>query len=264
MSNDIRKYIHRIYGIALSAVTVIVGARFIIACYGIYTAGKAAGGQIYSRAAVAEAFAPMAISVYLCLALVIGGFILHLALPLERKKAAPDKNRQLILQRLHSKTDLSQCPDQLRKDIAGKRMARRIHKIVSAALLGIFSLIFLVYACFPGRWPEVGQVTGAMVTAVIVLFACLLIPTGYTIFTAYFCRRSMDKEIELLKQASKLSPAPAAETPVRKSRATVLVIVRCAVAVVAIAFILYGFFSGGVADVIAKAAAICTECVGLG
>ena len=264
MSNDIRKYIHLAYDIALSAVTVITGARFIVACYGIYTAGKAAGGQIYSRAAVAEAFDPMALSAYLCLALVIGGFILHLALPLERKKAAPEKNRALILQRLRGKTDLAKCPEDLRKQIAGKEMSRRIHKIVSAVLLVLFSVVFLVYACFPGRWPEAGQVTGVMVKTVIVLFACLLIPTGYTIFTAYFCRRSMDREIELLKQASKLSPAPTAQAPAQKDHSKALLIARCAVAVLAVAFIVYGFLNGGVADVIAKAAAICTECVGLG
>ena len=91
MSKETRKWIHRIYGIALSIVIVIVGIRFILGCYHIYTTGKAAGGQIYSRAAVAEAFGPMALATYLCLALVIGSFILHLALPVEKKRSFPKR-----------------------------------------------------------------------------------------------------------------------------------------------------------------------------
>lgn len=265
MSNDIRKRIHRIYGIALTAVTVIAGICFILACYGIYTEGKATGGQIYTRQIVAEAFAPIAVPVYLCLALVIGSFVLHLALPLEKKKPVPEKNRQLILDRLHAKTDLAQCNAQLRTAVEKQQKSRKLHILISAVLLALFSVAFLIYACLPGRWPDVAAVTAAIVPAVLTMFGCLAIPTGYMIFTAYFCRTSLDKEIELMKQAAKqspTSPAPKAET--KKDNTRWMPIVRCAVIVVAAGLLLYGYFTGGIEDVVAKAAAICTECVGLG
>lgn len=264
MSKDIRKHIRRIYGIALSAVIVIVGIRFILGCYGIYHAGKAAGGQIYSRAAVAEAFAPMALSVYLCLALVIVGFILHIALPQEKKKPAIEKNRQLILQRLQAKTDLTQCSPELQANITCQQKARRTHITISAVLLAVFSAAFLVYVCQPSRWPEVGQVTATMVQAVLAMFGCLLIPTGYTIFTAYFCRKSLDREIGLMKEAATQAPRRADSPAPASQKRDYLVFVRYGIVAVAIICMVIGYCNGGVADVIAKAAAICTECVGLG
>lgn len=262
MSNDIRKLVHRIYGIAISAVTVIAGARLAWACYGIYTDGKAAGGQIYTRAIVAEAFREVALPVYLCLALVIGGFLLHLLLPPERQKAVPEKNRQLILNRLYAKADLAQSDPILVAEIQKQKKARRLHTLIGAALLAIFSVIFLIYACNDALWPEVAQITPVMARSVLLLLGCLVIPTGYAIFDAYFCRRSMDKEIDLLKQAAKGSPAPAAQPACHCGKA--LVIARCVIVVLAVVLMIYGYSTGGISDVIAKAAAICTECVGLG
>lgn len=264
MSSNMRKYIHRIYGIALSAVTVIAGIRIALACYDIYTSGKAAGGQIYTRLAVAEAFAPIALSVYLCLALVVGSFLLHWLLPPEKKKVLPEKNRDLILSRLHGKTDLSLCDEVLVCQVRREQKRRKTQLLISAALLVLFSIGFMVYACLPGRWPDVAQVTDAIVPAVLVMLGCLAIPTGYTIFAAYDCRRSMDREIALMKQAPKeagLSPAPKAA---KVSNHKWMLVVRCAVVVLAAAALLYGYFTGGIEDVVAKAAAICTECVGLG
>lgn len=263
MPKDIPTLVHRLYGIALSIVTLITGARFIIGCYGLYTAGKAAGGQIYSRAAVAQAFAPMALSAYLCLALVIGGFILHQALPLQKKKAAPEKNCQLILDRLHTKTDMERIDPILRELMTKQQKNRRLHTIISAVLLAVFSAAFLIYACIPGRWPDVSQVTGAMVQAVIVLACSLVIPTCYTIFTAYYCRRSLDLEIRYMRIAAKQAPCQK-QVPAAVHDGKLYLVIRYGILAVAVAFIIFGYCSGGIADVIAKAAAICTECVGLG
>lgn len=265
MTNDIRRLIHRVYGIAISAVTVISGTRIALACHKIYTTGKAAGGQIYSRQAVAEAFAPIALSVYLCLALVIGGFILHWLLPPENPKRVTEKNRQLILNRLHAKTDLSQCGSELRSAVKKQQKKRRLHLLISAALLIVFSIGFLMYVCMPSRWPEdLTNVTAAVVPAVLWMFACLAIPTGYAIFTAYFCRFSMDKEIKLMQQACKEAPSSPAQNAAKTHRANWMQVIRFAIVALAAGLMLYGYFTGGIEDVIAKAAAICTECVGLG
>lgn len=265
MSQDIRKWIHRVYSIAVSAVTIVAGTRIALACYHIYTAGKAAGGQIYTRQIVSEAFAPIAVSVYLCLALVIGGFLLHWLLPPEKRKPIVEKNRQLILDRLLAKTDLTNCDTALRSQIEKQQKLRKLHFLISALLLAVCSIGFMVYACAPGRWPDAAQVTSAVVPAVLTMFGCLAAPTGYCIFTAYFCRYSMDKEIELMKQAAKeapVSPAPVSKSTCNCGKFTLAS--RCVIIVLAVGLLLYGYFTGGIEDVVAKAAAICTECVGLG
>ncbi len=263
MSNNIRKRIHLFYNIALSAVIVITGARFIVACRGIYTAGKEAGGQIYSRAAVAEAFAPMALCTYLCLALVIGGFILHFVLPVQAKKNVPEKNRRLILQRLQSKTDLNQCDPELQRRITRQQNLRLLHMIISAVLFVIASAAFLAYVCRPDIWPSISEVTATMAESAFALLISMAIPTGYSIFTAYFCRSSLDKEIELMRTAAK--QAPRESIPVTSAKnPQILLAVRYFILGLAVAFVIAGYSMGGVADVIGKAAKICTECVGLG
>ena len=49
-----------------------------------------------------------------------------------------------------------------------------------------------------------------------------------------------------------------------ESEKTAVLIGRIVVAVVAITFVILGIFNGGMADVLAKAIKICTECIGLG
>lgn len=263
MSKDIRKLIHRVYGITMSAVIVIVGIRFILGCYWIYTNGKAAGGQIYSRAAVAEAFAPMAVSVYLCLALVIGSFILHYALPYQKKKQALEKNRQLILQRLKDKTDLKLCDPELQHRIARLQNFRLLHIMISAILLVIASAAFLAHVCRSDIWPAISEVTATMVESAFALLISMAIPAGYSIFTAYFCRSSLDKEIELMRTAAKQAPRESIPVASAKNQ-QVLLAVRYLILGLAVGLVIAGYSMGGAADVIGKAAKICTECVGLG
>ena len=264
MSNDIRKLIHRVYGISLSAVTVVAGARIAHACYRIYTNGKDAGGQIYSSAIVAEAFQGIAISVYLCLALVIGGFILHLLLPPEKKKPAIPVDRQHQLRRLQAKTDPTLCDPALCAAMEKQQKARRLHSIISAALLTVCSAVFLVYACDASRWPEPGHIIDAMVPAATMLALCLIVPTGYAIFTAYFCRRSLDAEFQLAKEAAKQAPLQKPAEAAAPKKQNIVMYVRYGIVAVALVMMVVGYCAGGFEDVIAKAAALCQECVGIG
>ena len=268
MSQAMRKRIHLIYGIALSAVTVIAGICLMLACYHIYTTGMQAGAQqIYSRAIVAEAFSHIAVPVYLCLALTIGSFILHLALPLEKKKPTVEKNRQLILSRLEAKTDLDGCDPELAAAIRAQTKRRTTESVICAVILAICSVIFLVYACTPGRWPEASHVTDAMLQGTLIFLACLVLPTAAAIAVAYRSRASLDTQIELMKQAAAQSPARAAapaQSAATSAKLPVTQILRYAILAVAVVLVIVGYANGGIDDVIAKAAAICTECVGLG
>ena len=78
----VKKRIHLVYSIALSVMLVITGICLCVACLGIYLSGK----QPFSQEAVAAAFGYIAVPVYLCIALVIGGLILDALYPAELKK----------------------------------------------------------------------------------------------------------------------------------------------------------------------------------
>ena len=267
MTPETKKRIHLIYGIVLVAVTIIAGLCLMYGCYRIYTDGLAAdNGQIYSREIVAAAFAGIAVPVYLCLALVIGSFILHVALPLPEKKVAPEKNYPLILQRLREKKDFAEAQTDLRTAAEHQRKLRRLHCIISLALIAVCTAVFLIFACRGSYWPEVNDpdrnVTDAVIGIMPLLAACVLIPMAYTVFTACFCRISMQKEIALMKQATGAAEGTTAVSFRISSRT--LLIIRCALAVLAVAGIVIGASTGGVEAIIAKAVAICTECIGLG
>ena len=189
MNEMTKKRIHVLYGIVLSAVTILAGICLMVACYRIYTTGIAAGVKPYSREIVEAAFAKIAVPVYSCLVLVIGGFILHLALPLEAKKQIPEKNEPMILRRLQSKKAFAENQAELRAEALHQQKLRRLHQIISATLIVVCSIVFLTQACWPGYWPdprvaeETRDVTDAMI-AIMPLFAiCVLIPLGYTLFT---------------------------------------------------------------------------------
>ncbi len=267
MSNTAKLWVHRIYGIVNGVVAIAAGICFILGAGSIYRNGLATGAQPYTYATIAATFSGFSVLVYACLALVLGGILLNIVLPPERKKALPEKNLPLIISRLEAKTDFEALDPQLAQAIERQKAGRKLHSIISAVLLALGSALFLSYACNGANWAPVAQaaqINSCMVKTVFALAICMIIPLGYIIFTAYYVRSSYAKQAELLKQASKLAPFQGAKqaAPVSKDRAVTFI--RYGILVIALGLMIYGFCNDGTLDVLAKAAAICTECVGLG
>ncbi len=256
-----KKRIHLAYGILVSAAAAIAGICLITACVGIYRSGD----HPFTRDSVAAAFRTIAVPVYVFLALVIGGWILNIFLPREKAKLQAEKQYGVILNKLHRKLDLDRCSPELSKAIRREQDSRNIHKVISGCLLLACSIAFLRYSTNI-QYFTTEDINGSVVRATVFFFICLAIPFGYGTFTAYWCRRSIQKEIELVKQAiaagatvsTDQSPAPVKDSETGKK------IAKYAILAVSIGILVYGFIAGGTADVLAKAAAICTECVGLG
>ncbi len=254
-----KKRIHLIYGILLSAAAIIAGICLIAACVGIYRSGPSP----FSRDSIAAAFQTIAIPVYIFLALVIGGIGLDFFYPMEKGKLSVPKQYATILANLQKKVDITKCDPDLCKAILKQQRSRRMHTFISYVLLALCSYVFLRFALNGQNYPA--DANQAVVTAMLLFFPCLLVPFGYGIFAAYQKERSIRKEIELVKQA--IAAGAIAETVTNQPAKTGLKtgeIAKYAILTVSIAILVYGFVAGGTADVLAKAAAICTECVGLG
>ncbi len=248
------KWIRLIYGIILSAALIAAGLCLIGACICIYQSGD----RPFSREAVALYFSQIAVPVYVALALTVGSFILNFALPSQKEKKKVDKDYTAILRRLWEKRDVSFCGPTLLKDITKLQKSRKLHTYISFALLVLGSIAFLVYAVNPGNFPS-DDITGSMARGSLVMLACLAVPFGYAVFTAYFTKASIQKEIELVKGI-----APSKEAIAAKEMNESKNILRWVLLCIAIGIMVYGFFAGGTADVLTKAVNICTECVGLG
>ena len=263
MTQETKKRIHAIYGIVLSVVAVLAGICFIAACLSIYRSGVASDAtQIYTRQIVAESFAKIAVPVYSCLVLVIGGMVLDLALPMEKKKVKPEKNLALILRKLQEKTNLEACDAELCTAIQKQRSLRKRMVLGSGILLMLGFVLFLVYACDGSNWAA--NSTPSMATAVVVLFGRLAVPFAFTVYSTYACHKSTEKEIELMRQAAAKSPKAAEAAPKKATCNCKTNALRVALIVIGIALVVLGACNEGTADILTKAVNICTECVGLG
>lgn len=251
--------VRQIYGIAESVSIAAAAICLMAACVSIYHQGD----HPFSREVVAEAFSSIAIPVFLCLALIAGGFLLELVLPRDTVALTAGKQLALVLKRLHAKSDLNKCGEALRSAVLAQQKRRALYKKVTAALLILSAVLFLAYALNPNNFHR-SDITPSMIRAMYVLLPCLAVSFGSAVFTAYHEVSSMEKEIELLKQAgpeAKKTAAPEAASAAPDNRVRA---VRAVVLLVGIVFLIYGFCAGGTADVLTKAVNICTECVGLG
>ena len=241
-----KKHIHRIYGIVLSVAAVIAGICLIVACIQI----NSAGDRPFSAEAVAGAFQGIAIPVYLCVALIVGGFILDIFLPVDQKKNAVPKQYEVMAEKLYKNADAAMLHNPLRQK-------RVLFGRISLLLLAVGSVLFLMYALNGSNF-SVETISSAMAKASVWLGVCMAIPFGFSVFSAYYAKKSFQKEIDLLKDAG--ATPDRSPSPVSRDYSWL----RWAIAGIAIVMIVVGFVSGGTQDVLTKAVNICTECVGLG
>ena len=252
-----KKYIRLVYGILLTIAICICGVSLIVACVDIYNFQPGS----FSRESVAAAFGKIQYSLFGCLAMVIGGFIIDaFARPEEKQK--PEKQYETILQNLHKKADLTKCEPELAKAIGKKRTWRMALQGGTAGILTFCSMVFLRYALSGQNYPE--DANAAVVQAMPLFFLCLAIPCCCAIFTAYHKRISMRREIELVKKAIAVGAKAESVLPKKDKKQIIIFLARYGILAIAVVVLVAGFCFGGTADVLAKAAAICTECVGLG
>ena len=254
-------WIRRIYYILLTAALTVAGACLIAGALHVYYTG---GQQIYTLEKISHIFSYIAIPVYVALVLVVGSFILDLFLPTP-KKNKPEKNYAMLLHKLQKKANLEQCGDkELCKMVLSLRSQRKTLCILSIVMLVVSTLFFLVYALKNAEYPSLTTghaVTEHMIQNTLVWVACLLPACALGIYTAYASRSSMKTEMELLRHVA-LQKTPPKEAV--KSFALQLNLLRGSLIVLSVALIVVGAIGKGWYDVLTKAVAICTECVGLG
>lgn len=255
MNNKRSARIRLISGAVQSASIAAAAVCLMHACVSIYRMGD----HPFSREAVAEAFGPIAVPVYLCLALIAGGFLLDLFLPADGRKLKAKRNTQLILRRLRARADLDACSEELRSAILVQRKKRSYRRFSRAILVVVLAIAFLRYGANPANF-HTSQINTSMTKAVLILLGHLIPCFGYSLFVEYTAVSSMEKEIELLKQA----PAAAKAEPEAAASGRDLRSIRAVIAVLAIGLLIFGYATGGTVDVLTKAINICTECVGLG
>lgn len=251
--------VHRIYSIVIAVSVLIAGISLVAGCLTIYFSSDV---HPYSREAVADVFRYIAIPVCLCPVLALFGFVLELAAPSEKVVTRVKKDNTLLLAHLVSQRSLTNGDNATAESICRERTLRKRLSKLTLLVLVIGGALFLGYAVNGNHFDQ-ADINGSMVRAMFVLFPCVGIPFVFALFAARFNEKSICREIELVKQLPVNAEKKRLHTAAPLSD-TVVTAMRTVLLIAGIAFLVYGIASGGVADVLAKATKICTECIGLG
>ncbi len=251
MTNTSIRPLRKVLGILTGVSLGISGLCLAVSCLGIYRGGE------FTPELVAAAFRPISLPVFLSLALVALGLILELCFPGSAEKPRAFQTNSQILTRLGSRADFSAWDDAHIQELTDLEK-KRIRTAAIRNLVFLFcGVLFLVYALNGANFDS-SRINQSMIRAMWVLLPCLAVSCAAAVWAHFYMEKNRLQCIALLKQAP-TRPKTAAATPVNHRLPVKAILVGLAAAM-----ILFGFFTGGTADVLTKAVNICTECVGLG
>lgn len=211
----------------------------------------------FTRENVAGVFRTLSLPLYLGLGVAAFGALLDAALPQKRRRIAATRQDDLILRRLRTNTELSDCPKQLRLDILAERRGQRRR---NAILLVPAVLTWAVFGWYLlGSRFHRTDINGAVLGCVGALIPGLALWLGWTMVVIRKNSESRRREIGLLKQVALPEKNAARPVPPQYGR-----YLRYPLLALAVFLLVWGLIHGGAADVLTKAVNICTECIGLG
>lgn len=283
MSQTTIKRIHLVYGIVLSLLVITLGVVLIASCLDIYRSGP----RPFSVESVSEHFDAIALPFYLCVIWALGGFVLAIALPIEKSRLKAHTSPEITLSRLSGKLDLSRCPEKPARDIRSQRKWRLIMTLINAVFFLVGATLSLIYVLNKNNFPAAeGQFNAEILRGTLKIAKYLALPFLSSIAVSLANHESRKREIALTKEAIALcatgsescrTPNEAACNTAKrlctikkitsvfaKREKEILLITRCAVLLIGLVLVIVGVVGGGMADVVQKAIKICTECIGLG
>lgn len=250
------KKIHLIYGCIAAVLIIALGIALILSCLDIYNSGA----RPYSPESIGLRFQNIALLAYVCIAIAVGGIILGLALPLDQKKPKPVKDELVLLEKAKAKAGA--CP----AEAVAEQKKRLVFRIGTAAAFAVLMVYPAIYFMNPAHF-TIASLNEDIAKAVTIA----LVPAAIGLLLCFVCSllesKSIAKETEIYKKAAAQNKGQAPNTPVaadNKDSKKTLTAVRCGLLVLAVCLIVMGIFNGGMKDVLDKAVAICTECIGLG
>lgn len=254
MSQDNAKKIHRIYGWILSILLLATGIALMVSCLHIYNSGD----RPYSPASIAAHFQTIAVVVYLTIAGIAGGIIFDLILPYDRKrpKAIIYEDIQLTRQQRKGIPTAGYAAEAARE-----QKLRRRYILVTAILFCVLMIFPAVYFSNIDHF-TVANLNGDVIRSLIVSLLPSITGLGLCFLCRHLCSKSYQRELEICKASAKEGLSSPAQTSTQSRKP--ITILRWVIGTIALLFIVVGIFNGGASDVLLKAIAICTECIGLG
>ena len=250
MTQDKIKKIHRIYGWVLSAVLVIVGILVILSCLDIYNSGP----QPYNASSISLRFQRISIPIYIGILGIVGGIILNLLFPLPCQRAKSLITARDNMLRMRQKVSAPPVQTEINR--------RLILKIITTILFVALMIYPAIYCSSPNHFAEETANRDVLI-ATIITIGSATIGLALCFCCQLMLNASYRRETAIYKQTLANGQRTEKEEQISTCRIK-RHWVQIAVAAVAITLVIIGIFSGDAEDVLTKAVAICTECIGLG
>lgn len=253
MHDELKNRLRRLLEAACGISIVLCGLCLMAACVGIYRRGDAP----FSRQAVAEAFAPIAPIVWLCLGLTVLSCLYRIAVPAEKGRTAPQKSVREQLARLRRSVSPENCDPATQACLARLTRREKLLRLARGAVCTAAGIVFGLYA-LNGRHFSGEDINGSMIHAMLWLLPCLAVALGTGLGTGLALERCAREQLALLRglpRASAEENRPSTAAPA---------VLRLVLLALGAGLVIFGAATGGIADVLAKAINICTECIGLG
>ena len=249
--------IHLRYGIIVSLLVVALGVALVLSCLDIYQADPT--GDPYYPDTIKAHFQDIAILVYATFIAVLGGILLNLFTKKQKIKPTPIRDQKTWMLKAAARAGVPSG-----QDLARIKKEERIRQLISVACLVLYVLLMiyplihiLCYHDYNNPSPNGEIIESALILLAPTAFGFVLYHIGSVLISRSYQRQTdICKNIKSNGQKPSADEKQVSEMPVR--------IVRCAIFIVAIAFIVLGITNGSANDVLKKAIAICTECIGLG
>ena len=251
------KKIHLIYGCIAAVLIIALGIALMVSFWDIYQSGP----HPYTRASIGEKLQQISVLIYVTVAIIVGGFVLKILVPLEQPKTKAIRDELVTMKKLAQKA--GEPSDEESTAIQKEQRLRKLCPVITAvnyAALLIWPSIYMFNKTnFPGADPTAEIMKAALIALPFCLIGLVLCHICSVITTA-----SIIRQTGIYKQMLAAKKGQAVVAPDKEQQALPVKAIRCAILVIAVVFIVLGIFNGSAEDVLTKAVKICTECIGLG
>ena len=250
------KIIHLVYGIVVSCLVVALGAALIWSVIDIYQADPT--GDPYSPATIGDHFDQIAILVYATLTAILGGILMNLFTKKQKEKVKPIRDNRALMLKAAAKAGNPTPAEQ-----AAMNKAKRNRLLITVGCLIIFSGLMVypaIHVLF--RHDYHASPNGEVLRSAVIILGPMVL--GFTVchIGSLLVSKSYELQTGIYKQI--INDGRSFITIRRPPTKIAVNLIRSAILVAAIAMIIAGIFNGTARDVLTKAVAICTECIGLG
>lgn len=256
---------------ATAAALVVLGALYAIGVYHLYLTG---GDTPFSRESVGSYLTVLAIPSAITVIMLVINAVLEKRF--EKKGddkydgiAAADFKLEARLERLCAQFDFDNAPTDIKERIKYQHK-REKNALTVAITVTVITVIYSAAVVFNTARYTVENVNSDIAGAMLPTLLCTAITLGVWSVWSIIRTKSRQEVVFAIKDAIRENKALYLKTE-RKERTVSFIhsdtaknILRALLITAAAVLIALGIMNGGMADVLAKAIKICTECIGLG